>query len=187
MLSFLLGVGPGAYEIKSGIGTRPMTRILDGSKINIIQEIAERRAFTPGPGHYMSFRDPTPDMLVGRKKLAFVKTVADRNRKRAATGLHVCSVPWSSLCAPSGCRYAVLFFISPRPCKWKGEMRRCFDRQNAFIASLCRVHTRTRTRTHTHSHTHTHTHTQYTYVILNGGARRGRLPGQCVGFILPHG
>ena len=115
------GVGPGAYEIKSGIGTRPTTRIPEGIKINIIQEIAERRAFTPGPGHYMPVRDPTPDMLVGRKKLAFLKTVADENRKRAATGVYVCSVPWSlsvhPLCVQVYCPFPP---ISPL-CKGRGE------------------------------------------------------------------
>ena len=127
----ILGVGPGAYEIKSGIGTRPSTRIPEGSKISIIQEIAKRRAFTPGPGHYMSFRDPTPDMLVGRKKLAFLKTVADGNRKRAATGVYVCSVPWSLSVHPL-CVKVQMSFPPPFPLSAKGG-----GNEEVFQASEC--------------------------------------------------
>jgi hypothetical protein len=155
-----LGVGPGAYEIKSGIGTRTSTRMPRGSKINIIQEIAERRAFTPGPGHYMPFRDPTPEMIVGRKKLAFLKTVADGNRKRAATGVYVCSVPWSLSVHPLSVQVCCPFSAHFPSLQREGGIRRCFKRQNAFVASLCRVNSRTPTPTaHAHAYTYIYIYT----------------------------
>jgi len=113
MLCLPLGLGPGQYEVKSGIGTRPTTRIPEGHKTNIIEEIAKRRAFTPGPGHYKVVRDPTPDVLAGKQRLAFIKTCADRHRKRAVTGVfayfcvHLC-VPGLYLAA---CIHAVLFVL----------------------------------------------------------------------------
>jgi hypothetical protein len=82
------GPGPGEYEVKSGIGTRPTTRMSTAAKTTIIQEEAKRRSFTPGPGHYRTVRDESVDMIAAKQRLAKLKLIANHNRHRAATGPH---------------------------------------------------------------------------------------------------
>jgi hypothetical protein len=79
-------IGPGSYEIVSTLGQQPTMRMSTAQIPSIIAEIARKRgSATPGPGQYRIVRDQTDGMRAAKDRLAKMKKIADRCRKRAAT------------------------------------------------------------------------------------------------------
>jgi hypothetical protein len=78
-------IGPGTYEIRSSIGKRPTTRMSTAPRVSDIVEITRRRSFTPGPGHYRILRDESDATLAAKRRLAQIKEISDKHRRRAAT------------------------------------------------------------------------------------------------------